>query len=299
MRILSKAVLVLMLVFGGVSCKSDIRPGMDEETTVTGKKNLPVDETVFPVTEEWIEAFESSYPNAFLFSQPEPESVVFEELLRDSSRLAITTRPFNAKERSFLESKKFMLEEILLAKDAMCFLLNPNSSDTAFTTEQLKNIISGKDTSYAVVFERSGNSCLRFLQDSLLGGAPIGSNCFAAANADSVFNYVNRNERAIGVVAYNTISYKHRTICKERRAKIKLAYVGSTPDKTYKPNQSTIFAGQYPLTRCIWLLKVGKAAGLGTGFASFIMSDRGQLIVQKAGLAPAKPAERQVEININ
>jgi len=50
---------------------------------------------------------------------------------------------------------------------------------------------------------------------------------------------------------------------------------------------------------CIWLLKVGKAAGLGTGFASFIMSDRGQLIVQKAGLAPAKPAERQVEININ
>jgi phosphate transport system substrate-binding protein len=110
--------------------------------------------------------------------------------------------------------------------------------------------------------------------------------------------YVNSNPNAIGVVGLNWLGDRDSEDDMLRRSKVTMAAVGKDSASAVRPNQSALVTKQYPFTRGIWIVKIGKRRGLGTGFATFALGDRGQLIVQRAGLAPAAPAERKVEITI-
>src|SRR5262249_4798817 len=55
----------------------------------------------------------------------------------------------------------------------------------------------------------------------------------------------------------------------------------------YKPYQAYIALKHYPLIRDVFCVSRESRAGLGTGFASFIASDKGQMIVRRAGMLPA------------
>jgi phosphate transport system substrate-binding protein len=129
-----------------------------------------------------------------------------------------------------------------------------------------------------------------------MNGKQPGKNVFAAANADSVINYVSRNPGAVGIIALNTIGDKDSEEDMARKNKITVCAAGLDTLAAYKPSQSAVVSRNYPFVRDIWIIKIGKRAGLGTGFATFALGDRGQLIVQRAGLAPAAPAERIIHL---
>jgi phosphate transport system substrate-binding protein len=65
---------------------------------------------------------------------------------------------------------------------------------------------------------------------------------------------------------------------------------------TMKPYQAYVALKQYPLWRIIEMINCSGRTGLGTGFASFIASDRGQRIVLKSGLVPSNTPVRIVKL---
>ena len=67
-------------------------------------------------------------------------------------------------------------------------------------------------------------------------------------------------------------------------------------DLYYKPNQANLGKGLYPLKRSIYVLNYQGFAGLGTGFASFVVGDIGQRIVLKSNLLPITIPERNINI---
>ncbi len=279
------------------------------DTPTSGKITLSVDENVESIAQELIDVFEDEYQNAFLITSFKPENEIVRDLYNDSSRLAIMTRRLNAEETAYFENDlKFGIEHIKIASDAVVFIVNKENTDTAFTTETLRKILLGQDTLWSqvdsasklaridVIFDNGASSTLRFLTDSLMGGQKPGNNVFAAENVDSVIAYVARNPSSIGIVSLNAIGDKDSQLAMSRKNQIKVCAVGFDSLSAYKPSQSAVVARKYPFVRDIWIIKIGKRAGLGTGFASFVMGERGQLIVQRAGLAPAAPAERTIEL---
>jgi phosphate transport system substrate-binding protein len=44
------------------------------------------------------------------------------------------------------------------------------------------------------------------------------------------------------------------------------------------------------------MVKIGQRTGLGTGFVSFVANERGQLIILKSGLVPARQPERRIQL---
>jgi phosphate transport system substrate-binding protein len=54
---------------------------------------------------------------------------------------------------------------------------------------------------------------------------------------------------------------------------------------------------QYALIRSVYTISREPRAGLATGFASFISSDKGQKIFLKAGLLPASAPIRIISTN--
>lgn len=297
------ALLTACLLSGcGPEASSDI------DTPTKGKITFSVDENVQSLGQELVDVFEQSYPEAFLVTSFKPEHDVMTDLYNDSSRLALMTRKLNAEETAYFEGLKFGIEHIKIGSDAIVFVVNKENTDTAFTKETLRKILAGEDTLWTqvdsasklaridVIFDNGASSNLRFLTDSLLSGQKVGSNVFAAANVDSVIAYVSRNPAAIGVLALNSIGDKDSGLAMSRKNQVKVCAVGLDAQAAYKPSQSAVVTRKYPFVRDIWIVKIGKRAGLGTGFASFALGERGQLIVQRAGLAPAAPAERTVEL---
>ena len=282
----------------------------DLDTPTTGKIRLSIDENIRPLADELVDEFENSYPDAFLMQSYSTEKNVMQELYADSSRLAIMTRQLSAKEIKWFEAQKYGIEQIKIGSDAVVLLVNKNNPDSIFTVDQVRKMISGEDSLWSqvrpdsklgrinIVFDNTTSSNLRYLTDTLLAGKNPGKNCFALTTNDSVVGYVNANENSIGVVGLNWLGDKDSQEDMVRRNKVILAAIGKDSTMYAHPDQSAMVTGSYPFTRGIWIVKIGKRAGLGTGFASFSLGERGQLIVQRAGLAPAKPAERKVQINI-
>lgn len=285
-------------------------PAEEIDTPTKGKVVLSIDENIRPLADQLIDAFEYSYPDAFLIQSYKSESGVMQELYSDSSQLAVMTRPLDTAEIRWFESKTYSVEHIKIASDAVVLLVNRQNPDSIFTIDQLRRIISGQDTLWSqlrpgsalgrieVVFDNGTSSNLRYLVDTLLGGGAPGKNCFAVRSNDSAVAYVNAHPSAIGVVGLNWLGDKDSDEDMARRSQVTMAAVGKDSASAVRPHQSALVTRQYPFTRGIWIVKIGKRRGLGTGFATFALGERGQLIVQRAGLAPAAPAERKVEITV-
>ncbi len=304
-----KTISIFLLVFSAALFSCNNQPAQELDSPTKGKISFSVDQNVQDLTEQLIETFESSYPDAFLMASFKSERDVINDLYQDSSRLAILTRRLSAEERNYFEKdQKFGIEEIKIASDAIVFIVNKSNADTSFSKATLRKILLGQDSLWSqitpgsergridVVFDNGASSNLRYLTDTLLNGEKPGKNVFAAANADSVFAYVSRNPGALGVIALNTIGDRDSEVANNRRNLVTVCAAGADTLAAYKPSQAAVVTGKYPFVRDIYIVKIGKRAGLGTGFASFALGERGQLIVQRAGLAPAAPAERKIQL---
>lgn len=305
-----KKILLLVPVFciGYFSC--DNKPAVEIDTPTKGKVPISIDENIQPLTDELIDAFESSYPDAFLLQHYGSEKQVVQELYDDSSQLAVMTRTLRKDEIDYFAKKQYSVEHIKIASDAIVLLVNRENPDSIFTVDQIRRIMLGDDSVWTqlngnsklgainLVFDNANSSNLRYLTDTLIGKSPLGKNCFALSTNDSVINYVNSHPNSIGIVGLNWLGDRDSDEDMARRSKVSMAMIGKDSASATHPHQTALVTGSYPFVRGVWIVKIGKRRGLGTGFATFAYQERGQLIVQRAGLAPASPAERRVHINI-
>jgi phosphate transport system substrate-binding protein len=301
--------LIALFIFLS-ACTSDA-PKEELDTPTSGAIRVFADEAVQPLTEQLIETFKSSYPKAFLNTSFYSENAVINGLTSDSCRFAVLTRSLTTEELAYFKAKTFGVEQVKIGYDAVAFITNKNNSDSIFTNAQIQRLLLGQDSIWSqvktnntlgritVVLDSPGSSAIRFLSDSLLQGKTLGRTCFAVNSNQSVVDYVNAHANAIGVVGLNWIGDKDNSSDQERLNSIRIAAIGNSLTTAVIPNQSALALQTYPFRREIYLIKIGMRAGLGTGFASFAYSDRGQLIVQKCGLLPAKPAERRIKLKSN
>ena len=84
-----------------------------------------------------------------------------------------------------------------------------------------------------------------------------------------------------------------------RKIKVVAVSAKSNPSSSedyYQPFQGYLAQGTYPLRRNLYIISREARAGLGTGFASFVASDKGQRIFLKSGLLPATMPIRLVSV---
>jgi phosphate transport system substrate-binding protein len=289
MRRLLSALIFAAAALSFGSCQEDGHTPKD--TPNSGTIDIAVDETYKPVIEEQGRVFDSSNPNAHVNIHYMSEADCFKEYFAGKVRLILVTRDLSEAERKYCETKQIVPTSVAIARDAVAVIVHPNAQDTAFGMAQLRGILTGqyKET-YNVVFDNSGSSTLRYIQDSILKGQTLGKNVFAANGNDSVVNYVANNPKAIGFVGLSHVSSDtdaNNTGAFISRIKVAAIYNDSTQEYL-QPYQAYIALRSYPLSRNLYYIKNETHMGLGTGFANFLSRDRGQLIFAHAHLFPLK-----------
>ena len=299
-----------------VSCGEQKRKDGRTDTNSSGAISFASDESFSPIIDELKSVFEMSCPNAKVTPIYTNEVDGVNMLLKNKVMLTITASKFSKKEYDYLKGTDQLPEAVPLAYDGMALICNNKNLDSCITVNDVKRILTGKATKWSdvnkgsklgdiwVCFDNKKSSAVSFCVDSILGGKTIDNpNIFAAKNSKDVIEYVARTPNAIGIIGSNWLNDKRDSTNTTWNKSITVMSVSkldkATPMNSWKPYQAWLLNGRYPFVRTIYALLNDPKRGLPWGFAHFIESPRGQLIIFKSGLLPTRGEIAIRDVNVN
>ncbi len=298
------------------SCSGNKSKSGRTDTYSSGVIDFASDESFSPIIEEEREVFEATYPKAKVNPIYTNESDGMEMLLNKKTYLLITARDFKPEELKNLKDRGYAPRTIRLAYDGLALIINKENTDSCITVKDIARILDGSATKWSdiypgskrgditLVFDNEKSSAVHYAEDSILGGKPITSkNVTAAQTSAEVVNYVAKTPNAIGIIGSNWLNDKRDTTNLTFNKNIRLMSVSkldtATPNNSWKPYQYYIYNNNYPLIRTIYGLLNDPRNGLPWGFAHFIESAKGQMIILKAGLLPVNGQITIRSVNVN
>lgn len=275
------------------SCQKEIQ---QKEAYRKGKITIGIDPSFLNVGSALVEVFKSSYPEAQVNFKPEVEDLVIADFIQGKITMAMVSRNLSEEEGKILFAKtrmRFISTQI--ACDAIVLVTSKESLIDSIRISDLKKAIEHSDNSY--VFDGGNSSNFNTLVRKLQLNISEDYKITALNNADQVINYVYKNKSSIGIIGLNALSDTGDPKVKEYLNKIKIIPVINFDNQVIKPSIPNLRSGLYPFTKRIFLLNSENNFLLGSSFSRFAGSQRGQLIVTRAGLQPYFLYERRVQIN--
>ena len=280
------------------SCSPSSTPKDEKETVISGEVTILVDETFEPIVEDQLRVFENTYDRAKIHLYNAPENRVFHLLMSDSARVAVVSRPLTEEENDFFIAKTIYPKTQRFATDAIALITHKDNLLTEISVEEIKQILRGESQQGKnLVFDNPNSSTVRYLKDLANVDSLPKEGIYALKSNEAVIEHVFNNKNAIGVVGVNWLaqpSTEQEALVKEIIAlEVK---VKETDKVGYKPTQSNLAEGLYPLARDLYVINCQGTYGLGLGFSAFLAGERGQRLILKSGLLPDSIPSRELII---
>lgn len=290
-------IIVTISVF--LACKEQVE-SKKKETIVTGEIDLFVDETVKSLLEGQVMVFENQY-DAKINVTAKSESEIVNDLLSGKTNMAVLTRKLTEKEENYFKNKKIKPRISHFASDAVVFIRNISSNDTLIDLDEVYKVLHGKPSLIKnLIFEDPNSSVVTYMNRWAKVSNDPKNKVFFLNSTMEVLEIVTKNPDAIGVIGMDAVAEPYpewRDLVEQVNIlAVKNVKNGTNNKLYYKPTQSNLGKGLYPLKRSIYVLNYQGFAGLGTGFASFVVGDIGQRIVLKSNLLPITIPERIINV---
>ncbi|WP_276498807.1 PstS family phosphate ABC transporter substrate-binding protein [Pontibacter litorisediminis] len=293
------------------SCGGD--PATQQDTPTSGTISISVDESFQPIIASEVSTFEGIYKYANINASYKPEGQVVKDLLNDSTHIAILSRELTQEEKAVFDRQKRVPRYTKIAIDAVALITNKQNPDSLLTMDDLRRIFNGEVKSWkeldkdsplgdiTIVFDNNNSSTARYVRDSLITGNNLPPNTFASNSHKALIDYVEENKNALGVIGVNWVSDFDDSTVVGFLDKIKVLGISTNPnpvttEEYYQPYQAYIAQEAYPLRRYLYIISTEGRTGLGTGFASYVASDKGQRLILKSGLVPATMPVRVISL---
>ena len=283
------------------ACKQNDKKAKATDGFISGTATFVADESFSPIIDEELYIFKGLYTEAKPQMLYKTENDALRLFLNDSIRVALLSRNLTADERKILSSRKLTADVNLFAYDALAIIVNQTSADTLTSVNELKQMLNGQaKTDRNLVFDNPNSSITRYLKEFSGNQTLKQKNIYALKSNVEVIKYVSEHPNAIGFISFTWLNDPDKYYA-DLVSKVKIVGIRNESlkddNKTYfKPSQSTLQLRQYPLSRPLYIINSTGRTGLGTGFASFIESDRGQRIILKSGILPDSIPSREVNI---
>ena len=294
------AVLIISILF---SCKeTNTENDKVAETLTSGSLTLYTDNTVQPIVEDVLAVFHSVYNKAHIEQVNMPEQDIIRALLQDSGKVAVLPRMLTEEEQARFDNKKIKPRITEFAVDAVALITNKKATDTVVELEEVLNVLRGRSLGKikSMVFDNATSSTVQFLLKKAGVKSVPSAGVYALKSNEEVIKFVHDNDGAIGIVGVNWIVQAPLSLTQYIDNITVLAVDNVKTEKGekkyYKPNQSNIATGDYPLTRKLYVLNYQGKQGLGMGFATYISAREGQRIILKSGLLPVDIPTREIEV---
>jgi phosphate transport system substrate-binding protein len=290
-------IIFFLILFIAITACSDNDKVQTEKPSLptSGNLTIGIDESLRPVTDAEIKMFSVYYPNAHITPLYLPEKQVVEKLLSNEIQTGIICRNLYEDESASIKARyQHSPETFRLAEDAIVPVVNNTNPLNDISYDQLKKILTGqittweqidpvsRDKSHIVVVMTAASSINRYF--STISGSSSTVKSYALDSTTDVINYIKANNNTMGILGGSWFYQKGN---KYPEVKVLgFSNIDSAGDNSKEDLYREVFAITHEPFK-----------GLGTGLISFLASQKGQLILEKAGMTPYKPISREIEIS--
>jgi len=291
----------LLPLFLIAACQNKEKKTAEEETRTSGSIEMLVDESFSSVLNDQLQIFKLDYPDANFKLLQGNENKIVPTFLNDSVRVVILSRRLTPEEEAPFSRRGVKIVTSRFAIDGIAMITGTSNPDSTITADEVISIMRGNNPlGKNLVFDNAYSSTIRYFKD-LAGIKNLpAKGIYTLKSNNDVIKYVAEHKDFIGVVGVNWLLKDNRDMI-EFTSQVKLLGVRDVKGKKgddafYKPTQKNLINGIYPFLRNVYIINAEVKNGLGTGFANWLVSQRGQLIVLKSGLGPNSMNSREINL---
>jgi phosphate transport system substrate-binding protein len=270
--------LVLALALtgcGGAGSKS---------TTVTIKGS----DTMVILGQRWAEKYMEAHPGTVVQVTGGGTGTGIAALINGTTDICQASRPLKDKEREQVQARFGEApHEVVVAKDGLAVYVHEQNPITEYTIAQLRDIYTGRTTSWSalggpsatiVLYGRENSSgTYEYFKEHVLGGADFAAAVQTLPGTAAVVNAVGKDPNGIG---YGGAAYlKGVKECAVRQEAGSAAVL---------PSAENVVSGAYPIARDLYFYTRRAPEGAVKDFIDFALSDSGQAIVTQVGYYPLR-----------
>ena len=291
--------------------------GCKEETKLDspsqGRITIAADESYEPLTVEITRTYELLYPRTKFDLVFKPEREAIRLMLDDKARLCIVSRKLTANEQRVLDKTKITGSAVLLATDGVALITGKANTDSLLTMNELRKVFSKQITKWSqlaggnqtgsitLVFDNPNSSNLDFIMKKFALSDINGLSIYTAGSNRKVIEYVRTHPTAVGFIGVNWISDGDGPVSAQLSKDIRVIGLSAKEspkvrDDYHQPFQRDLALKLYPLWRDVYMVSREAHPGLGGGLTNYLVRDSGRLLVEKLGLWPRVPYNREVQL---
>jgi phosphate transport system substrate-binding protein len=249
-------------------------------------------DTMVNLGQAWAEEFMATHPEVSIAVTGGGSGTGIAALINGTTDIANTSRKIKQKELDDAQKSGYYPEEFKTAIDALAVIVNPVNPVKELTIDQLSGIFTGKITNWnevggknekILVLSRDRNSGthMYFLEHVLRHGNEKGPEQFAPSvlmlpSSEAIISEVSQSESAIGYDGLGYVTPKVKTI----------AVAAKNGDPFVQPSKENATNHTYPIWRFLYMYTGFKPKGETKAFLDFVVSEKGQEIVNELGFVP-------------
>ncbi|OQX21588.1 MAG: phosphate-binding protein [Candidatus Altiarchaeales archaeon A3] len=269
--------LIAVLVISGCT---ENPPGGVETKELSGALTVSGSTTVLPIAQQAADAFMDKYSEVNIQVSGGGSGVGVQSAGTKTADIGLSSRELKDSEKKDYPD----LVSYPIAKDGIAIIVNPKNTLSSLTEDQIKKIyegtytnwkdLGGNDREIVVVSRDTASGTREFFLEHIMKKGNLTKKALEKNANGAVQQTVAQTPGAIGYVG---LGYIDATV-----KAIKIDKNGVLTEPTVK----NILDGKYPISRDLYMITNGPAAGLEKEFIDFIISDEGQKIVEKERFVP-------------
>ncbi|MBN2590633.1 MAG: phosphate ABC transporter substrate-binding protein [Sedimentisphaerales bacterium] len=253
-------------------------------TNVMAQEKLHIEgsTTVGPIADGFAEVFSKLYPDVAITVNKSGSGTGASALIDSRCDIATMSRFMKEKEFKDAVDKGVFPVAHAIAMDGVCVVLHPSNPITALTTEQVRDIYTGKiknwkdlggpDLSIVVISRDTSSGTYETFESFVMNKEKMASNIEYVSTNPQMFGRVESTRSAIGYVGYGFVKSGVKAVTLNK----------------IKPTVQTILNGQYPVSRPLYMFTNGypKLGSMTHKFISFYLTEDGQEVIEDKGFVP-------------
>jgi phosphate transport system substrate-binding protein len=280
------------LPLGACAAPGTATPGPSGRETIV---NIGSD-TLVNLALAWAEAYQGQHPDVAVSVTGGGSGTGLAALINGTADIANASRPISADERAKAQANGIEPIEVVVARDAIAIVVNPQNPVDHLTVPQLSALYTGAVTNWQqvgganrpiVLLSRETNSGTHvyFLEHVVRLGekdnpALFSPDTLLLPSSEGISAEVRQNPNAIGYDGLGYVTPDQKT----------LAVAGGDGQPFVRPSIASVNDQTYPIARDLYMYTAGPPTGAVKAYLDWLLGPEAQAIVAELGFVPVPPA---------